>query len=923
MKSIKRVIALALVFAMMLGCVSVFAYSDVPTGLSTPISVLTTLGIVSGYPDGTFKPEGDITRAEVASATARAIGGANVAAMRVETAYPDIPAEHWASGAVKLATDVGIVDGFPDGNYYGDDNVTYEQVTKMIVCALGYRSEAVANGGYPTGYLYVAQKIGLLDGVEGTVGANASRGTVAKMLYNALDIPLMLRQAFGDEEKHVVHDGINTPYRVTLLSRYFDVVKLGGLVVSNEVTGIKEGTVQFMITDIFTGEYAEFAGILPGFDRTTNTATFNVGDTNAAALLGKNTVAFVKISKDTMYNSTIIYIEERPLASTLTLDMSEVLSGAIKGDIAEVVYSLNGGVTEKTVKLDVSGKVYRNGVPMNISVVDEWFDDNFVTGSERYATITFYLVNTNSKAAYDFAFITEYQTLIVEKDVAANDTGITGIGAADDQYQFTYIPDAGEVYTNPITGTTLPAKVSIVDADGKAVAKTDLKANDVLTVVYAEGEDYVYFNAILSRETVTGKVEDVEGTGARMEVVIDGETYKVAMPGLVIDVDDEGTYSLDANGRLVMYDRTKSTNAYALVIGTPTRTAGGVAYSAADAGKTIEVYNINGKKETYTVSSSYKVDGKSSGTVSPTDLVRFSATDGVITDFYTLDSARTHHEFDDEVDGLATSVEKKTGYVEVAVDGGYEKLDTTAKLFVFDTPRSAIFPKAAALTTPAAIVDGSWIHAVKVVAASELEAGDLNGPMTIYNKVSGYHTMGVYEGELPETEATFELMMVESVKNAKNAAGEDASIITYSNGAGSGQKVTTLERLSAGALAKGDLIMVYRSGLTGEAVEIQVVDGLFADDFNDEGFKTQLVVDGIASRSGDVITVNTGSTQYSLGGKKVTNAVTETGGSLNITVAGSVAQIPASASASIVIKCYNSGSGSTATPSEAFAFIVK
>ena len=60
----------------------------------------------------------------------------------------------------------------------------------MLVRALGYEASAQTKGGYPYGYLIVANEIGLLDEVKGTQGAPASRGIVAQMTDNALEIPI-------------------------------------------------------------------------------------------------------------------------------------------------------------------------------------------------------------------------------------------------------------------------------------------------------------------------------------------------------------------------------------------------------------------------------------------------------------------------------------------------------------------------------------------------------------------------------------------------------------------------------------------------------------------------------------------------------------------------------------------------------------
>ena len=56
--------------------------------------------------------------------------------------------DEWSLIATKVAYDLGIVGGYGDGNFGPKDPVTYEQVVKMLVCALGYEQSAKENGGW-------------------------------------------------------------------------------------------------------------------------------------------------------------------------------------------------------------------------------------------------------------------------------------------------------------------------------------------------------------------------------------------------------------------------------------------------------------------------------------------------------------------------------------------------------------------------------------------------------------------------------------------------------------------------------------------------------------------------------------------------------------------------------------------------------
>ena len=87
-------------------------------------------GIIGGYPDGTFKPNNNITRAEFASLIVRAFN------LKSDSGkvFNDT-ANHWAKGAISTANYYGLVNGYSDSVFGPDDPVTREQIAVMIVNA--------------------------------------------------------------------------------------------------------------------------------------------------------------------------------------------------------------------------------------------------------------------------------------------------------------------------------------------------------------------------------------------------------------------------------------------------------------------------------------------------------------------------------------------------------------------------------------------------------------------------------------------------------------------------------------------------------------------------------------------------------------------------------------------------------------------
>jgi len=154
-----------------------------------PSNMLKVLGIMEGYPNGTFGGDKTITRAELAAIVCRAMGVNYHEAY--ETPYTDVPFEHWASGYIAVLANFNIVNGNGDGTFLPDDAVTYGQVIKILVGSLAYYEEhANARGGYPEGYIAVAKIIGLTEGMEFMPNALATRKDIALLMKRVMFTPV-------------------------------------------------------------------------------------------------------------------------------------------------------------------------------------------------------------------------------------------------------------------------------------------------------------------------------------------------------------------------------------------------------------------------------------------------------------------------------------------------------------------------------------------------------------------------------------------------------------------------------------------------------------------------------------------------------------------------------------------------------------
>lgn len=188
----KRLICLAAVCAMLL-CGNASAhvapsFSDVAKSAAYHDAVieLTTIGVLSGYNDGTFRPDNTMTRAQFSAVVCRMLSAEEEAKAMTSSNFSDVPSSYWAVGYIAKASSLGIINGYQDGTFRPDNTITYAQAVKMLTCAWGFSQQADALGGYPNGHLAIAKELGITAGIQSAANAPASRGTVAMLAYNTL-----------------------------------------------------------------------------------------------------------------------------------------------------------------------------------------------------------------------------------------------------------------------------------------------------------------------------------------------------------------------------------------------------------------------------------------------------------------------------------------------------------------------------------------------------------------------------------------------------------------------------------------------------------------------------------------------------------------------------------------------------------------
>ncbi len=175
------------------------AYSDTEgKACEGAVNVLSALGVVDGFTDGTYKPEQIVTRAQMAKLIVAALGVSEYATAK-NSSYTDMGSAQWAIPVVEYATNLGIINGVGNSKFAPNKPVTYEQVATMLCRALGYTTASKEmNGTYPAVFVQKARALGILDDIQGySIGTGANRGDCAIMLYNALELAQVYADADG------------------------------------------------------------------------------------------------------------------------------------------------------------------------------------------------------------------------------------------------------------------------------------------------------------------------------------------------------------------------------------------------------------------------------------------------------------------------------------------------------------------------------------------------------------------------------------------------------------------------------------------------------------------------------------------------------------------------------------------------------
>ena len=456
----KKIVSLVLAMSMVLSMfVSAFAattstFDDVKdTKYASAVDALVELNVIDGLPDGTYGPEKEVTRAQLAKMLVICLGlGDTVESLEGRTVFTDVADSHWASGYINAAVQSKVIAGYPDGTFKPEKNVTYAEAVTMVIRALGYGNVVEAEGTWPTAYMLKAVELELLDNMDSPkAGDAASRGNTAILLWN------MLRTAMWKINSENETNGMNSAAGSIMLNvkfpdyYYFEDAYVDAVTVTDrdvEITLVDEDG------DILQTAYVEDVDL-------------------PRVLEGMKVSALVKDYKD---KEDATFLTMTPAYSFVEGVVTKVLEDSNRIEIDDVEYRVNDASAYEQyeyVVLEVEGKkatTYSNGdvcaiLPKDGKIVEK------ITSMERD--------------------IDEDALVIIDGEWATR----TDI-------------EVGDVYTAMDDGAYYMVSRERVEGTFESLTYTANTQKESY-VVEVDGEEYVAFDGILEAYEGTENDEDV------------------------------------------------------------------------------------------------------------------------------------------------------------------------------------------------------------------------------------------------------------------------------------------------------------------------------------------------------------------------------------------------------------------------------
>lgn len=208
----KKFLSMILIFVILGAyiCAPTYATADFgPANTESQIRLLKKTEVLSTEPE---EPDSEISRGVFAIYTARLLDESEIG-MTERKIFSDVPTESREAYALAKLVEKGIISGNPDGTFRPNETITAAEASKMLLNILDYKYYAEVKGGYPTGYMFLSKKLGLIS--TGSADEKMTYRSAISAIYNALHTAMHdIKNIDGSDIEYEPNDD------VTLLSVY-------------------------------------------------------------------------------------------------------------------------------------------------------------------------------------------------------------------------------------------------------------------------------------------------------------------------------------------------------------------------------------------------------------------------------------------------------------------------------------------------------------------------------------------------------------------------------------------------------------------------------------------------------------------------------------------------------------------------------
>jgi len=468
------------------------------TRFEEPAALLSALKIMNGDENGAFRLDDTIIRSEVTKMAVHAMGLESAAeSAKGQSNFSDVNTDHWASGYINVATSLKLIEGDGDGKFRPNDPISYAEAMAIMTRATGYEIAAQNKGGYPQGYMSVGTANGFSKNVICGVNEKITRGNVAHLTANALEVNLMEQTSFGDKGSYEVTDK-------TLLKDNLKVEKNEGRITAVESTSI-DGSSSLGKNQVRIDK-----------------ETYNTAE-NFNNLLGFNVTYYVK-SEDKGGDTLIL---ARPISGKNST--SEIIADRFSklttknGNNAVEYFTDDTHKKTATAEIAADAKLIYNGKHTE-------FNKAHLDLSNAQGRIN--LLDGDKDGKYEIVFVTQFTNMVVES-----------------------VSSSGKII-DKLTGTALKLDENVdyyLWSGSNRIEPSDLKEWDVLSV--AKSLDGDLYDIIVTRNSIEGKISSVDEDG----VYIGDKHYKISLSYTdTLKVGHEGKFYLDRDGRIAAVDNAST-----------------------------------------------------------------------------------------------------------------------------------------------------------------------------------------------------------------------------------------------------------------------------------------------------------------------------------------------------------------------------